>query len=96
MNRPDFYYTRKLLSWLFFIAGVVCLILYFVQGMENFMLLISSIILFVWAYLVSPHHYKKLADQSDLLLDECIIELVFAIILFPIRIIGKGLHYLLD
>lgn len=95
MDKPDFYYTCKLLSWIFYLAAISCVIIYVVKGFEYLMILIIGIVFFLLAYFISPHH-KKASDRKDLLLDESIIELTFSIIIFPIRILIKGLHHLFD
>lgn len=96
MNRPDYYYTSKILSWLFFLAAMVCLVLFFVQGMSNFLWLIASLILFILAYFISPHPKEKLDVATELMWDEWCIELVFHIIVFPIRLLIKGFHHIFD
>ena len=95
MSHSEFYYTRKILSWLCFLAAIVCLIIFFVQGMENLLWIIASLILFIIAYFISPHN-KKHDDKAELLFDEVIIEAIYYLIVFPLRIVIKGIQHILD
>ena len=95
-QQQDFYYTRKILSWLFFLAGIGCLIKFFVDGMVNFLWIISAVICFMLAYVISPHQKTDRSDAVELLFDEYIIEMIYYVIVFPLRLIVRGIQHILD
>ena len=86
-HRQDFYYTRKVFSWLFFLIGVGCVIAFFVNGMTNFIFLELAFFFFIWAYFISPHRRNSSSEVPDLWIDEWLIEFVFKLITWPFRII---------
>lgn len=95
-HQTPYYYTRKLLSWIFFIVGAVALILFFIKGAEEWILLVGAIISFLMAYWVSPHQKSQSWDFSELLWDEYIIQLVFKVLTWPFRLVGKLLENITD
>ena len=79
-----------------FLAGVGCLIQFFMDGMSNFLWVVAAIICFILAYLVSPHQKTDRSDTAELFFDEYVIEGLYYVIIFPIRLIVKGIQHILD
>lgn len=99
-NSPDYYYTRRFLAVLCFIAGFASGISFFVTGMTRYILLILMIIFFILTYFIAPYaqgRKSRISDSWDIFLfDDWLITGFFNLITYPFRLIVYVIKAILD
>ena len=94
MDSSSNYYFRRMIAMLLFISAWYCLILFFLQGMQDYYLLLLMIGLFIGSYFIAP--YSKGRDSSSGAWDVYAIEYFFDLITLPIRLIIFLVRHVVD
>ena len=99
-NFPDYYHLQRFLAVLCFIIAFGCLIVFFMTGLEHYILLVFMVIFFILTYLIAPYAQARRSWKSDvaqeILLDQWVLEGFFYLIVYPIRMIFSLIRYLVD
>jgi hypothetical protein len=83
-----------MIAMLLFISAWCCLILFFLQGMQDYYLLLLMIGLFIGSYFVAP--YSKGRESSSGAWDVYAIEFFFEMVSLPIRLIIFLVRHVVD
>lgn len=99
-NVPDYYHLQRFLAVLCFIIAFGCLIVFFMTGLQHYILLVFMVIFFILTYLIAPYAQARRSWKSDvaqeILLDQWVLEGFFYLIVYPIRMIFSLIRYLVD